>query len=188
MILAALAGLIVGPVLWAVLSAAILMVLVAGAVIASAGHSPMAGNFDFGSEWHGLFAGGLGKKRCQVPLWELRQFPGPPTSVKCRFPTETSDRFRDPLLVAKGHAPGNRSLHFLLLPIGERRGDEINPTRAPGYGPRRQERLFRRGAVRPPPQTAKPPWVWRVAQTRRVSIPLHIPADRQKVIIILDGE
>jgi hypothetical protein len=27
-----------------------------------------------------------------------------------------------------------------------------------------------------------------VAQTRRVRIPLHIPADREKVIVILDGK
>ena len=59
MILAALGGLMAGPVLWAVLSAAILIVLVAGAIIASAGHSPGAGSFDFSSEWHDLFVGGI---------------------------------------------------------------------------------------------------------------------------------
>ena len=59
MILAAVAGLIAGPILWAVLSAAILIVLFVVAIIASAGHGPMAGSLDFSSEWHDLFVGGI---------------------------------------------------------------------------------------------------------------------------------
>ena len=132
--------------------------------------------------------GRSGKKRCQVPLRGFGQRPWPPRSAKCRFQTETSDRFRDPRLVAKGHASGNRSLHFLLLFVGERSRDEINPMGAPAYRPRQPERLLRRRCVRPPPQTAKPPFVWRIAQTRRVSSPLHTPADSEKVILILDGD
>ena len=79
-------------------------------------------------------------------------------------------------------------MHFLLLFVGERSRDEVNPVGAPGDRPRRQERPVRRRSVRSPPQTAKPPLVWRVAQARRVSIPLQIPADSKKVVIILDGE
>lgn len=56
--LAALVGSLFGIVLWAILAAVLIVVLVVGAVIASAGHGPKAGNFDFGSEWLELFTGG----------------------------------------------------------------------------------------------------------------------------------
>jgi hypothetical protein len=56
--LAALAGCVLGIVLWAILSAALILVLVVGAILASAGHSPGAGNFDFPSQWRDLFTGG----------------------------------------------------------------------------------------------------------------------------------
>ena len=79
------------------------------------------------------------------------------------------------------HAP-------IRLLVRVRSRDAINPMGAPRYRPRCQERLFRRCSVRPPPETAKSPSVRRVAQSRRVSIPLHIPADSEKVIIILNGE
>ena len=79
-------------------------------------------------------------------------------------------------------------MHFLPLFVAERSRDEINPIGAPRDWPRCQERLFRFRCVRPPPQTAKPPLVGPVAQTGRVSIPLHIPADREKVMVILDGK
>ena len=42
--------------------------------------------------------------------------------------------------------------------------------------------------MRPRPQTAKPPWIAPVAQASHVIIPLSIPADREKVIVALDGQ
>ena len=38
------------------------------------------------------------------------------------------------------------------------------------------------------PPTAKPPWVGPIALACRVNIPLHLPADREKVIVILGGK
>jgi hypothetical protein len=57
-VLAALVGSLLGIVLWAILSAALIVVLVVGAILASAGHSPRAGGFDFGSDWLELFTAG----------------------------------------------------------------------------------------------------------------------------------
>ena len=79
-------------------------------------------------------------------------------------------------------------MHRLLFLVGERSRDEINPIGAPRDWPRCQQRLFRLRSLRPPPQTAKPPLVGPVAQTSRVRIPLHVLADREKMMVILDGE
>jgi hypothetical protein len=57
-VLAALVGSLLAIVLWAILSAALIVVLVVGAILGSAGHSPRAGGFDFGSDWRGLFSAG----------------------------------------------------------------------------------------------------------------------------------
>ena len=91
-----------------------------------------------------------------------------------------------PIAISQGSAPVDAGANGLESRGGQRLVDPLGPTRGAGDGPSGQQTRLPRGFFQPPIQRTPRPVLGASDQSGPQGVALDVPADQQKVFIILD--